>query len=1110
MHEDLRPARVVRIGCGILLALEVACGCQAAESVVRSAAELLQKSGVVGGLVVHIGGEDPARWGQWTVALGSQFPCVVHGLYTDAGGIEAARAAIRAAGCYGRVSAEPLLGSKLPYADGLVNLVIVNRPVAVVEQAPRGSCLPDATARLQGLQIPKQELLRVLAPNGVAMVWRGGQWERLPRPRPDTIDDWSHALYDATNNAVSGDRVVGPPKSLQWVGGPLNTRHHEHLASVSVVVSAGGRLFYIVDEGPVASLFLPPQWTLVARDAFNGVVLWKRPIPRWEDHFRPFRSGPPQISRTLVATTDRVYVTLGLRAAVSALEPATGRTLREYPQTVGTEEILFEDGVLYLVVRSPEKAKAVREGPRRVMAVAASSGETLWQIDQTDVLPMSLAARGGRVVYMTKSAVACCDARTGQPRWRAPREVPAQRPDWSAPTVVLHGDVVLVADRWPTFKDSIDPVTNKPVARWLAEQGWAGELTAYAADSGKPLWKTACAETYHAPPDVFVIDGLVWVGQSRSRTGPDFVAARDLRTGEIKRRLDTSKAWQTTMPHHRCHRNRATVRYLVTGRTGVEFIDVATGEAFRHHWTRGTCQFGTLPANGLLYVPPHSCACYIDGKLTGFLAMAPAPWPSEPTVGAADASRRLERGPAWGSAAEKAKGAVGGLFAPSPDPRSLASDWPTYRHDPQRSGFAPQTVPADLGRLWRQPLGAGPTPPVVANGKVFVATVDTHSIHALDANTGHRIWSFTAGGRIDSPPSVVGDHVIFGSADGFVYCLRSRDGALVWRFQAAPEPRRIVAFGQVESTWPVPGNVLTLDDDAYCVAGRSSFLDGGLVLYRLDVRSGEVLAQRTIYTRDLQTGEQPTEPQRFEMPGALPDVLSSDGTRIYLRHLAFDRQTLEPRQPEEHLFSPAGFLNGDWWHRTYWIMGRHFYSGYIGWYFAGRETPAGRLLVFDSERIYGYGYRPEFYRGATRREYHLFAIERKAQKPQPPADYSRASRDYPPRGPGSFRVPIAWSSSVPVLGRAMALTHDTLLVAGPPEQALEDAAAFAGARDVRLLVVRTSDGKTLKEYHLAAPPVFDGMAVAGGRVYLSTLDGHVHCFAPKDQATRPLQEANKL
>jgi hypothetical protein len=65
---------------------------------------------------------------------------------------------------------------------------------------------------------------------------------------------------------------------------------------------------------------LPPEWRLIARDAFNGVVLWKRPIPRWWTHFMPLKSGPAQLPRLLVATADHVDAPLGLREPVSQLD----------------------------------------------------------------------------------------------------------------------------------------------------------------------------------------------------------------------------------------------------------------------------------------------------------------------------------------------------------------------------------------------------------------------------------------------------------------------------------------------------------------------------------------------------------------------------------------------------------------------------------------------------------------------------------------------------------------------------------------------------------------------------------------------------------------------
>ncbi len=1021
------------------------------------ARKVLELSGFKGGLIVHLGSTD----GRLTAALRAGGSCLVHGLAPDAASAEKARQHIQSLGLYGSVAVEPWSGGRLPYAENLVNLLVAED--------------------LHGLSL--EEVLRVLAPGGAACIRRDGTWTRTVKPRPPEIDDWTHALYDASNNAVSHDRAVGPPRHLQWLAEPQNARHHETLASVSVAVSAGGRLFSIVDEAPAASVLLPPLWRLVARDAFNGLLLWKRPIAAWQPHLGAAQNGPARLSRRLVAHGDRVYVTLGLEAPLTALDAATGETVATYDATQSTEEILFRDGVLYLVASRPA---AGGDTPREkaVMAVEAAAGRVLWRREAVRPLPLSLATDGNRVFWLAPDGVVCVDARTGADVWRADRQVTRKRPAWSAPTLVVQSDVVLCADRRPEAVPDVDESTGKPIARWLAEGAGAGDLVAYSAKTGQTLWSAKCAEAYHSPIDVLVNDGLVWLGRSRARNGPDFTVAFDLLTGEAGRRISPERAFATTMPHHRCHRNRATGRYLVTGRTGVEFIDLRTGEAFRHHWVRGSCQYGVVPANGLLYAPPHSCACYIEAKLTGFLALKPAEPADRPgakPVDEIEASRRV------------AGRAIDESGSPD-DAEADRGDWPTYRHDPARSGHTPVAVPAELKCAWQTRIVGRPSAPVIAGGRVLAASVDAHTVHAFDAGNGRPLWQFIAGGRVDSPPTIARGLAVFGSADGWVYCLRVSDGQLAWRYRAAPEERRLAALGQLESAWPVHGSVLVRDGAVYCAAGRSSYLDGGIRLVRLDLKTGRKLAEQCLDSRQPRTGEQPDEPRMFEMPGALPDVLSCDGQLVYMRHLAFDPHDLKPRKAPAHLYSPAGFLDDDWWHRTYWIFGEHFYSGYIGWYFAGRETPAGRLLVIDDREICGFGYRPEFYRTATEHRYHLFAMERRSVPGQPAADYARANRDYAPSGAAKSRAPVAWSRDVPLLARAMVHAGKTLFLAGPPASALRSPSAYDGAEGAVLCAVSAEDGKTLAEHRLDAVPTFDGMAAAKGRLYLTTRDGRLLCL----------------
>jgi hypothetical protein len=243
--------------------------------------------------------------------------------------------------------------------------------------------------------------------------------------------------------------------------------------------------------------------------------------------------------------------------------------------------------------------------------------------------------------------------------------------------------------------------------------------------------------------------------------------------------------------------------------------------------------------------------------------------------------------------------------------------------------------------------------------------------------------------------------VLFGSADGWVYCLRAADGELIWRFQAAPQDLRLAAFEQLESVWPLPGSVLVQNDVVYCVAGRSMFLDGGLRFLRLDPATGSKLSEDVLDDRDPQTGDNlQIHVKGLNMPVALPDILSSDGRYLFMRSQRFvldrsgrfdaqltreqiaphsnnhDEQASQQYGDGVHLLCPFGFLDDTWFHRSYWVYGKSFASGAGGYYRAGRYAPAGRILTFDESSVYGFGREPQYYKWTTPLEHHLFAADK--------------------------------------------------------------------------------------------------------------------------------------
>jgi hypothetical protein len=53
---------------------------------------------------------------------------------------------------------------------------------------------------------------------------------------------------------------------------------------------------------------------------------------------------------------------------------------------------------------------------------------------------------------------------------------------------------------------------------------------------------------------------------------------------------------------------------------------------------------------------------------------------------------------------------------------------------------------------------------------------------------------------------------------------------------------------------------------------------------------------------------------------------------------------------------------------------------------------------------------------------------------------------------------------------------------------------FEGRGGGFLYVIDTESGKELSRVSIASPPVWNGIAAAGGNIYVSTVDGKVACF----------------
>jgi hypothetical protein len=547
--------------------------------------------------------------------------------------------------------------------------------------------------------------------------------------------------------------------------------------------------------------------------------------------------------------------------------------------------------------------------------------------------------------------------------------------------------------------------------------------------------------------------------------------------------------------HPWCYMNKATERFLVRGEAGVEFLSTENDSGYAHHFIRGTCQYGILPCNGLLYTPPHSCACYINAKLNGFLALAPK---SDSGI----YNRKepaLEKGDAYSETSNLKY-------------KSSKSDWPTFRADAERSLSVSASISDAPSKQWEVKAPGKLSSPVYADGRLYVSSIDSHTVYAFNGKNGSMVWSYTAGGRVDTPPTIHKGLVLFGSADGWVYCLCASDAKLVWRFRGSNADLRMVSYGQLESVWPVPGNILIMDDNAYFASGRSSYIDGGMFLYKLDVRSGEVLAKKRLYDRDPVTDIEPIEnaKNRYLSPAVLPDILSFDGTFISIRHEQFDVNLARIAEEDKipHVLSTVGFADDSWWQRTSQMYTTAAGTGF-GWYMPNSVVPSGRVIALDGDNVLGFGrtlpYDPfDNFAGLNMKRYHIFSMPKKPVVKR--TQYETVDWGERVKERTQDIAMHTWSRDVAVRARALLVAGDRMVLAGPRNvlygvkpgaieegrRAIrENVDAFTGMEDGLLEIVATKDGKTLGTVTLDSPPVYHGLIAADGALFMTTTAGTV-------------------
>jgi len=401
-------------------------------------------------------------------------------------------------------------------------------------------------------------------------------------------------------------------------------------------------------------------------------------------------------------------------------------------------------------------------------------------------------------------------------------------------------------------------------------------------------------------------------------------------------------------------------------------------------------------------------------------------------------------------------------------PPIVRADWPQYGHDAQRSGVTTEKLAFPLVSVWaylpsQPPRPAWPRPirefnrmdfdyapqPVIAGGRVYFGSTADDTVRALDLATGEIKWRFTTGGPIRFAPQIATGRAYVTSDDGYLYCLDAATGKEVWKFRGALKDDQLVGNGRMISRWPCRSGVLVEDGTVFLTAGI--WPTESVFVYALDARTGKVKWRNDtcglLYARlpHVASGFSGVTPQGYLLAGK--DVLLVPTGRSV----------------------PAGF-----------------------------DRRTGRLLYYDPQGAeYATQYNGGTWCAISGNVYFNNSSSRGAHIGV--AAYSLATGKQRGRGSrGTRRLITSEKRLVYWTGRQLVGRADRGKTWKAPQQ---DAHIMAIAGDA-LLVGTTGSVRALNAgsgneiWSATVEGEARGMAVADGRLVVTTSTGAVHCFSP--------------
>ncbi|MEQ8851197.1 PQQ-binding-like beta-propeller repeat protein [Gimesia sp.] len=446
-----------------------------------------------------------------------------------------------------------------------------------------------------------------------------------------------------------------------------------------------------------------------------------------------------------------------------------------------------------------------------------------------------------------------------------------------------------------------------------------------------------------------------------------------------------------------------------------------------------------------------------------------------------------------------------------------AADWPMWRGNPERTAVTTETLPVDLKRSWTRQLPrhqvAWPNEerlqydlvqePVAVGDRILLGSPLDGNLSAFDANTGDVLWRYETNGPIRFAPVVVEDNVLFGSDDGYLYCLNLPDGKLRWKITGAPEthPRRWhLGNDRLISYWPVRGAPVVKDGVAFFGAGIWPSM--GTYLSAVDIETGKRkwINQRIQFLKNVRIDHNYLQEAGLSPQGY---CLIADGMLVVPNGRSMPAR-IDPETGKMYYYV-QGYRNGD---SRVTAAGEVLLVGHSGvvnlsdgrevgnrWVEAGKNAPESwstpKRDLFEGpfnayKMMPGCSYRATYDEGIS------YGVEKgviyaydlsKAKKGQYEKKLGAQTLN-----PGKWEAPLLWKLDTK-LGKGV--TH-SVIKAGKTLYGHVGATLFAAEI--------AADGKSAKlVWKEKLNDTVGSLIAANQRLIVSCLNGELHCFQAKSQ-----------